>query len=92
MALSKLEQETIISFNEYENDAQIFTYNKTWQKHLEDKLGLKPVSTTKDGGREYVISKLRILLPRARRQCLIEAKKKMTAKMARVRAKQGKLI
>ena len=92
MALSKLEQETIISFNEYENDAHIFTYNKVWQKHLESKLGLKPAYINKDGGREYVICKLRILPPRARRQQSIEAKKKREVKLSRVRARQGKLI
>ena len=42
MSLSKLEQETTICFNEFERDAHIFTYNKVWQKHIEEKLGLKP--------------------------------------------------
>ncbi len=92
MALSKLEQETIISFNEFESDAHIFTYNKTWQKHLESKLGLKPVSTSKDGSREYVLPKIRLLLPRAKRQLSTEAKKKRAATLAKVKARQGKLI
>jgi len=92
MALSKLEQETIISFNELESEAHIFTYNKTWQKHLESQLGLKPIYTTKDGAREYVVSKLRILLPKASRQRLIEARKKRQAKLSKMRARQGKLI
>ena len=41
--LTAYEQDTIISFNKAEDIAHIFTYEKTWQKHLEGKLGLKPV-------------------------------------------------
>jgi len=44
--LSSYEQETIISFNKAEDIAHIFTYEKTWQKHLEKKLRLKPLSIT----------------------------------------------
>lgn len=92
MALSKLEQETIINFNELESDAHIFTYNKTWQKHLESKLGLKPISASKGGSREYVLPKMRLLLPKAKRQLSTEATKKRAAKLGSIKAKQGKLI
>ena len=40
--LSNYEQETIINFNKAEDIAHIFTYEKTWQQHLEGRLGLKP--------------------------------------------------
>ena len=40
--LSNYEQETIINFNKDEAIAHIFTYEKTWQQHLEKKLGLNP--------------------------------------------------
>ena len=40
--LSGYERETIINFNEVEDVASIFTYNRAWQKHLETRLGLKP--------------------------------------------------
>lgn len=92
MALTKLEQETIISFNEFEVEAHIFTYNKVWQKHLENKLGLKPHYVNDDGGKEYTLSKMRISAPRAKRQYSAEAKRKMAARLARARAKQGRLI
>jgi hypothetical protein len=41
-SLSAYEQETIIGFNKAEDIATIFTYEKTWQKHLEGKLGPNP--------------------------------------------------
>ena len=33
--LTNYEQETIINFNKAEDTAYIFTYEKTWQQHLE---------------------------------------------------------
>ena len=50
--LTNYEQETIINFNKEEDIAHIFTYEKTWQKHLEGKLGLKPVMDNGFGGKE----------------------------------------
>ena len=65
MRLTKYEKETIINFNELEPMAYIFTYSKTWQKHLEGKLGLKPTMDNGYGGKEYQIPKERIRPPRA---------------------------
>ena len=65
MSLSKIEQETIINFNKEEREAFIFTYEETWQKHLEKKLGLKPFMDNGHGGKEYKIDKKRIKPPRA---------------------------
>jgi hypothetical protein len=77
------DQETIINFNKEEKEASIFTYEKTWQQHLEKKLGLKPIMDNGYGGREYIIDKKRIFMPRAKRnlstkqkQVLINARKK----------------
>lgn len=92
MALTKLEQETIISFNEFEREAHIFTYNKVWQNHLERKLGLKPKCINEHGGKEYSILKTRISLPRGKGQYSTKARRKTAARLARERAKQGKLI
>jgi len=55
--LSNYEQETIINFNKDEAIAHIFTYEKTWQQHLEKRLGLKPTMDNGFGGREYEIDK-----------------------------------
>ncbi len=65
MRLTKAERETIIIFNELEEIAHIFTYNKAWQTHLERKLGLKATMDNGFGGREYDIHKSRIKPPRA---------------------------
>ena len=35
MKTALIEQETIINFNEGEKVANIYTHNKTWQRHLE---------------------------------------------------------
>jgi hypothetical protein len=71
--LSRYERETIINFNEGEDIASIFTYNKSWQRHLESKLGLKPIMDNGFGGKEYQISKKRIPMPRLQKRLSAEA-------------------
>jgi hypothetical protein len=80
-ALSAYEQETIISFNKAEDIAHIFTCEKTWQKHLEGKLGLKPVMDNGFGGKDYEIEKKRIRPPRAPVRLSAEARAKLTKRM-----------
>jgi len=74
--LSNYEQETIINFNKDEAIAHIFTYEKTWQQHLEKKLGLKPTMDNGFGGRGYEIPKKRIRPPRAPVRLSAEARAK----------------
>ncbi len=76
--LTNAEKETIISFNEAEKIANIFTYSHRWKQHLEKKLGLKPIMKNGWGGREYEIDKKRIPLPRAPRNLSTEAKKMLS--------------
>lgn len=83
--LSKVEQETIVNFNKEEDTAYIFTYEKTWQQHLEKKLGLKPVMNNGKGGREYEISKKRIKPPRAVKVLSVKAKRKLAETLAKNR-------
>jgi len=80
-ALSGYEQETIINFNKAEDTASIFTYEKTWQKHLERKLGLKPVMDNGFGGKEYEIEKKRIRPPRALVRLSAEARAELAKRM-----------
>jgi hypothetical protein len=80
--LSRYEQETIINFNKGEAIAHIFTYEKAWQRHLEGRLGLKPVMDNGYGGKEYEIDKRRIKPPRAKRELSPETRAKL-AKMAK---------
>ena len=63
--LTSYEKETIINFNKADDVAYIFTYEKSWQKHLEGKLDLKPVMDNGFGGKEYELPKSRIKPPKA---------------------------
>ena len=83
--LSAYEQETIISFNKGESTARIFTYEKTWQRRLEHKLHLKPVMDNGYGGKEYLIDKNRIPLPRLKRVLTAEHKQKLTRALEKAR-------
>ena len=84
-ALSTYEQETIISFNKAEDIAHIFTYEKTWQKHLERNLGLKPVMDNGFGGKEYELPKKMIRPPRAPRRLSDSARKELVERLHRNR-------
>ncbi len=86
--LTACEQETIINFNKGDQMASIFTYEITWQKHLEKKLGLKPVLDNGFGGREYLVDKSRIFPPKAKRQYTQEQQHKMAKRLAKARRKQ----
>jgi len=79
--LSNYEQETIINFNKDEAIAHIFTYEKTWQQHLENRLGLKPTMDNGFGGKEYEIDKKRIRPPRAPVRLSAEARAKLANRL-----------
>ena len=84
------EQETIINFNKAEDLASIFTYNKTWQKHLEGRLGLLPVTDNGWGGRSYELPKKMIKPPRAPRKLSDSAKAKLAEQLHRGRVFSAK--
>ena len=79
--LSNYEQETIITFNKDEAMAHIFTYEKSWQQHLEKRLGLKPTMDNGFGAREYQIDKKRIRPPRALVRLSVEARAKLAGRL-----------
>jgi len=83
--LSNYEQETIINFNKDEAIAHIFTYEKTWQQHLEKKLGLKPTMDNGFGGKAYEIDKKRIRPPRAPVKLSAEARAELTSRLRQSR-------
>ena len=83
--LSSYEQETIINFNKDEAIAHIFTYEKTWQQHLEKRLGLKPTMDNGFGGKGYEIDKKRIRPPRAPIKLSKTAKAQRTKQLANAR-------
>ena len=79
--LTNYEQETIINFNREGKIAHIFTYEKTWQKHLENKLGLKALYNNGFGGKEYELPKKMIKPPRAPRRLSDSVKKKLAERL-----------
>ncbi|MFC1972443.1 hypothetical protein ACFLVE_03455 [Chloroflexota bacterium] len=83
--LTNYDKETIINFNKAEDVAHIFTYEKSWQKHLENRLGLEPVMDNGFGGKEYELPKSRIKLPRAPRRLSDSAKKRLAERLHRNR-------
>ena len=86
---SAQEQETIIGWDRATDIAHIFTYEERWIKHLEGKLGLKPVRINSKGGREYEIDKRRIRMPQAPRKLSAEQKAKMVSRLAAARARKA---
>ena len=83
--LTSYEQETIINFNKAEDMAYIFTYEKTWQQHLEKKLGIKPTEVNGFGGRSYEVPKKMIKPPRAPRKLSDSAKTILVERLHRNR-------
>jgi len=89
MPLANYERETIINFNEAEDTAYIFTYNKSWQRHLEQTLGLKPTNKNGFGGKDYELPKKWVKLPRGPRQLSAETRAKLSNLM---REKQDRTV
>ena len=85
MTLSREEQETIITFDETTADTVIFTYNRTWQQHLEKRLGLKPTMNNGFGGKEYQIPKSRIKPPRAPKKLSTAQRQKLATRLRKAR-------
>lgn len=86
--VSRVEQETIINFNEEEPTAEIFTYSKVWQRHLEKKLGLKPISRNGWGAKIYEIDKKRIRPPMPKKHISPENRAKLIARLSKSRDSQ----
>jgi len=84
-ALTNDEKETLISFDETPNDAVIFTHNKAWQSHLENRLGLRPTMDNGYGGKEYRIPKKRIRMPMVPRRLSAEQRQKLGERLRKAR-------
>lgn len=89
--LSNYERETIINLNKAEDVASIFTYEKSWQMHLEHRLGFRPVMDNGFGGKEYQVPKSMIKPPRAPRKLSDSARKKLTERLRRNRLRVQKI-
>ena len=83
--ITAYERETIILFNDAKPMAQIYTHSQVWQRHLEGKLGLKPVAENSQGGKTYEIDKQRIKPPRAPMKLTEEARAKLAERLPKAR-------
>ena len=63
--LTRYELETVINFNKAEDEATLFTYEPTWQRHIEKRMGIQPYLVNDFGGKSYKMPKSRIGKPRA---------------------------
>jgi len=89
MSLSKQEKETIITFDETPDDAIVFTYNRAWQSHLEQKLGLQPTLNNGFGGKEYRIAKDRIRMPLVPKKLSAEQRRKIGQRLSKARRQKS---
>jgi len=80
MRLSRQEQETIINFNQAEDTAYIYTCSKSWMRHLENRLGLKPTKIHSHA-REYECPKAWIRKPQKSRKLSEEQKVKLAQRL-----------
>lgn len=79
--LTKYEQETIINFNREEDKTYIYTRDKARQRHMERKLGVKPVRDDGMGGKEYIVDKDMVRMPQKKRRCSAKSKKELTRRL-----------
>ena len=89
MSLSRVEQETIVNFNQGEDKAYVFTYCKAWQQHLEKRLGLKPTRVNGFGGKDYELPKRFIRLPQVPRRLSAEQKGRLGDRLRKIQALQA---
>ena len=75
--LSDYEWEAIINFNEAKNTASILIYDRSWQKHLESKLCLRPVLDNGFGEKAYEIDNKSISMPGVPRKLSDLAREKL---------------
>ena len=80
MRLLKQEQETIINFNQQEHITYIYTCSKSWIRHMEKTLGLKP-TVVHSYAREYECPKAWIKKPRKTRQMSAEQKQRLSERL-----------
>ena len=74
------ERENIVNFNEAEDIAYIFTHNKAWQRHFEQRLKIKPVADNGCGGLSYEIPKKMVKPPRAPKHLSDDARERLSSR------------
>ena len=92
--LSDYEWEATINFNETKNTASILIYDRSWQKHLESKLCLKPVLDNGFGDKAYEIDNKCISMPGVPRKLSDLAREKLAGRLhhSRVLSKRSPVL
>lgn len=90
VTLGPEEKETIIRFDQTQEKASVFTYRSSWIKHIENRLGLKPIFDNGQGGKEYLIDKKLIAKPRAPRAKRVMTEEQRLVKSIRMKNVQEK--
>ena len=90
MALNRIEMETIINWNLEEDTANIFTYERRVQKHMEKVLGIKPTDENGFGGKSYDIPKKWCKLPRKTRTRIMSDEQRQVARDRLMKARKNK--
>jgi len=83
MATPLAEQETIINYNPAGAEADVYTHDRAWQKHIES-LGIKPYFK-QNGAREYRIPRAWLRKPRKPSEKRREASRRL------VKARGGRI-
>jgi len=88
------DRETVITFNPVDKTASIWTYDRSWQRHIEGKLGIKPNvingQTENGGGRDDTAPQSSIHMPKAPKKLSENARKEIGERLAKARGKSVK--
>ena len=86
--LTNAELETVITFDKESDIASIYTFEETWQKHIEERFGIKPVETNQYGGKTYELPKDRIKMPHPKQKVSEETRRKRSAHLRELAKKR----
>jgi hypothetical protein len=84
--LTRYELETVINFNQEEEMGYIFTYEPTWQRHIEQRLKIQPYLVNDSGGKSYRIPKHSISKPRVPKNLTAEQRKAIGERLGKRKA------
>jgi hypothetical protein len=90
--MNKEDIETIINYNRGEENASVFTYDPTLQRHMENRLHAQPFQDYGKHGKEYLVSKKWIPKPRMPRQRVMTDEQRENASARLKKARENKKI
>jgi len=84
--LTAYELETVVNFNKSKDDAVIFTYDKSWIRHIEKRMGIKAFLDNGFGGKSFNVPKKLIRKPSVKRVFTDEQRNAARERFAKTRA------